>query len=616
MTDTLDAGSFALFDDNFSDDGQSVLFEDPVRFVVARTDQEAQVAFVEIDHATAEGLFVAGHFSYELAPVIDPAFVTHRADDSIPLIQVGLFRSKRILDDDRVEQFLASRAGSSDLVSSGITLSETQTDYLRNIDRIKSYIEAGDTYQVNHTIRARFRLEGCPIAFYRRLRQSQKVEYGALLRFPGLTVLSRSPELFFRKDRTRITTKPMKGTAPRHTDVQTDTEAAKSLQVDEKSLAENLMIVDLLRNDLSRIAEPGTVAVESLFEVETYKTVHQMTSTITCRVSGEESLKYLFAGLFPCGSVTGAPKVRTMQIIKELESTPRGIYTGAIGYVTPDNDMRFCVPIRTLTLTPDGQAELGIGSGIVHDSCALDEYSEVLLKGRFAFGPAADFDLIESMYGDPATGIRNIAAHLDRLEATANVFLYPFRREQIEAALWNTVETMEGPSKVRLTLDRNGEPAVTTEILRDDAARKTVILWQEPVDSHRLMYAYKTTDRDFYNETWSKAAKTHGTYDVIFLNQNGELTEASRHNLFLRFGDLYVTPPLSCGVLPGVERASFMKKNAGHVEERLLFPEDLWAADEILLTNSVRGVVSVQLIDQQRETAPMFGHHDIVQKRD
>lgn len=590
------AGPFALFDDNFTKDGRSILFEDPERVLVAATADEARAVFAEIDRATAAGLFVAGHFSYELAPVIDPAFVTHPHDEDIPLIQVGLFRSRRVLDDAGVDAFLADRIDDDAVVLSDIRLTDTQPGFLHNLDRIKAYIEAGDTYQVNYTTRARFRLSGNPAAYYQRLRKTQPVTYGAYLSFSDLTVLSRSPELFFRKDGDRLMTKPMKGTTPRHHDGAADAAAATFLQHDEKSLAENLMIVDLLRNDLSRIADPGTVAVDALFEVETYETVHQMTSTISCRVSPEESLKYLFAGLFPCGSITGAPKVRTMQIIRELESEPRGIYTGAIGYVTPDNDMRFSVPIRTITLLPDGQGELGIGAGIVYDSVPADEYDETLLKARFAFGPAVGFDLLESMYGDADQGIRNLQAHLDRVENTARVFLFPFDRAVVEADLRRTAAALDAPSKVRMTIGPDGETRIAAQPLGADTSPKYVVLWDEAVNSHDIRYAYKTTDRDFYDRVWAAAAERHGTYDVLFTNQNGELTEASRHNLFLRFGSRYATPPLGSGVLPGVERAAFLAKNPGRVDERILFPADLDKADEILLTNSVRGVVPVRLL--------------------
>ncbi|MEQ9489699.1 MAG: aminodeoxychorismate synthase component I [Alphaproteobacteria bacterium] len=596
MTRISGAGPFALFDDNFTADGRSVLFEDPADILVVTETDEAAAAFAAIDRATANSLFVAGYFSYELSPTIDSAFVTHRRDENVPLIQVGFFRSRRVLTDPEVETFLAGIADSDTAALSDIMLTETRPDFLSNMARIRAYIEAGDTYQVNHTVRARFRFAGCPAAYYRRLRQAQQVNYGALLSFPDLTILSRSPELFFRKDGDRLTTKPMKGTAPRHRDSEADRAAAAFLQKDEKSLAENLMIVDLLRNDLSRIADPGTVAVDALFEVETYKTVHQMTSTISCRVSPEESLKYLFAGLFPCGSVTGAPKVRTMQIIRELESEPRGVYTGAIGYVTPDNDMRFSVPIRTITLQPDGRGELGIGAGIVYDSVPSDEYDETLLKARFAFGSAAGFDLLESMYGDAATGIRNLQAHLDRVETAARAFLFPFDRRDTEAALRAAASALDAPAKVRMTIGPDGERKIASQPLGEDTGPKHVVLWDVPTDSRDLKYAYKTTDRGLYNAAWSAAAERYGAYDVLFTNRKGELTEASRHNLFLRFGECFATPPLSCGVLPGVERAAFMADHPGKVDERVLYPDDLHKADEILLTNSVRGVVTVSFL--------------------
>ena len=595
MADDTDSNCFALFDDNFSSEGRSILFENPERFILAHNLEEAKSAFIEIDRATAEGFYVAGCFSYELAPAIDPAFKTHDAASGTPLIQVGVYKSKKVLADDEVDRFLLDLTTSNRSVAVDVNLTESQGDYVSNIRRIKSYIEAGDTYQVNHTIRARFEFEGCPVGYYSKLRESQKVTYGGLLVFPDQTILSRSPELFFRKDDDRLVTKPMKGTAPRHKDVQADTAATEALRTEEKTIAENLMIVDLLRNDLSRIADPGTVAVDALFDVETYQTVHQMTSTISCRVSPEESLKYLFAGLFPCGSVTGAPKVRTMQIICELESTPRGYYTGAIGYVTPENDMRFSVPIRTISIGAGGAAELGIGSGIVYDSNELDEYAETLLKSRFALGPATTFDLLESLYADPQSGIRNLQAHLDRVQATASVFLYPFDREDVERRLSEAAQSLTGPGKLRMTIDRNGRTSVTAALLEDSTTPKSIVLWDDPVDSRRLMYAYKTTDRKFYDDVWAAAAKEYGAYDVVFVNQHGELTETSRHNIFLRFGDRYVTPPLGSGILPGIQRAAFIAENAGRVTETALYPEDLQKADEIILSNSVRGMVSVRL---------------------
>ncbi|HEU4537940.1 MAG TPA: aminodeoxychorismate synthase component I, partial [Polyangiaceae bacterium] len=280
-------------------------------------------------------------------------------------------------------------------------LNMTKAQYLGRLERVKRHIVDGDTYQVNYTLKYKFRHEGAPLALFAALRERQRVEYGAYLDFPGLTVLSRSPELFFEKRGGRARTRPIKGTAGRGTTPAADRRRADALAADPKARAENVMIVDLLRNDLSRVGRPGTVEASDLFAIETYATLHQMVSTVSARVDEGLSLSDVLRHLFPCGSITGAPKVRTMELIRELEVEPRGVYTGAIGHLSPDGSMCFNVAIRTLALRPDGSGEMGVGGGIVHDSDPEAEYEECRLKGRFLTGDEPERPPTAPTRGEP-----------------------------------------------------------------------------------------------------------------------------------------------------------------------------------------------------------------------
>ncbi|WP_366657798.1 aminodeoxychorismate synthase component I [Fodinicurvata sp. EGI_FJ10296] len=393
---------FVLLDDNHSDVPCSALFtglERVVRLDAADATPDAVYkALQEIDGGVAKGLFAAGALAYELAPHIDPALIARASPPSgVPLIAMGLFRERRPVNEGEVDAFLEERGGTTNPETAPIgriDLDVTRDDYIRAVEKLRAHIAAGDTYQVNHTFRASFPVPGDPIALFRRLRTTQPVAYGAYVRLPGLDVLSRSPELFFKKSGDRISVKPMKGTAPRGHTPEADRDIADTLRADPKSRAENVMIVDLMRNDLGRIAEPGSVRVDSLFDIEAYRSVNQMTSSVSAKVPRTIGFTDILAALFPCGSVTGAPKVRTMEIIRELETSPRGFYTGAIGHIGPDGDMAFNVPIRTITITaPQGRemadtpriGYLGLGSGIVHDSDPAAEFDECLLKGRYLF---------------------------------------------------------------------------------------------------------------------------------------------------------------------------------------------------------------------------------------
>lgn len=367
---------FVLCDDNFSLNGKSWLFTGFHGAVRIDDVSSASQSFTDIEHYLDKGFYVAGYSTYELARAFD--LQTHALSNK-PLAYFGIFSERTSVSQDDVEKFLDT--GTSYTLSKQV--GSSFDDYHTALQQIQIALRSGDTYQVNYTFRCLLERTGCFKNLYSALRAAQPVEYGALLSFEDCTILSRSPELFFRKTGSHFMTKPMKGTAPRQNNTQDDKKVSKKLQSDPKTRSENMMIVDLLRNDFGRIAKTGSVKVDSLMGLETYATVHQIVSTISCEVDETISLFEIFKALFPCGSVTGAPKKSTMEIINTLEPSPRGVYTGAIGYVTPDRDMCFNVPIRTLEFDNTGTGTMGIGSGVVAASDTHSEWEECLLKAKF-----------------------------------------------------------------------------------------------------------------------------------------------------------------------------------------------------------------------------------------
>lgn len=341
--------------------------------------------FSEIERALDDGLTIAGGFAYELGYYLEPKLRSLAPHSDRPLLQVGAFRHDDRISDDDADRLVAARGSHTSIEGAPpvLTYSETAASYDRKMQRILDYIAAGDMYQVNFTFPASFHWGGDVWSLYRCLMEQQRVSFGAVVDLPDMKAASLSPELFFRKRGSLIESRPMKGTAGRGDDPTEDDAIAAGLRADPKNRAENLMIVDLIRNDLGRLATIGSVRVDDLYHVERYHTVHQMVSHVSAEIDPATSLETVLRHIFPCGSVTGAPKIRAMEIIAELEDRPRGIYTGGIGYITPDRDMTFSVPIRTVELASDGQATLGIGSGVVADSSIEGEYAECLLKARF-----------------------------------------------------------------------------------------------------------------------------------------------------------------------------------------------------------------------------------------
>jgi para-aminobenzoate synthetase/4-amino-4-deoxychorismate lyase len=423
------------------------------------------------------------------------------------------------------------------------------------------------------------------VALYERLCLAQRSAFCAYVDpGEGRTIVSASPELFFRANGRELELRPMKGTRPRGRWPDEDRALAEELAASPKDRAENLMIVDLLRNDAGRVAEFGSVRVERLYQVERYETVHQMTSTLRARLRRDAGLADVFRALFPCGSVTGAPKVRTMQIIRELEPSPRGVYCGAIGFVSPGEAV-FSVGIRTLLLDAEaGTAELGVGSGITYDSDAAAEYRECWAKAAFVRLEPAEFRLLETMLWEPDGGWFLLDGHLDRMAASAEYFGYAFDRDDAVRRLAAAARGFaRGPLRVRLRLDREGSMEIEAAPRLSSPEPARVAIAPEPVDSRDPLLYHKTTRRAEYDR---RAASRPDCDDVLLVNERGELTESAIANLVVRLDGALWTPPLECGLLPGVFRAHLLAR--GEIRERVLYPADLARAEEVWLINSVR----------------------------
>ena len=546
---------------------------------------EVLPALSEITREVSRGRHAAGYIAYEAASGLDPVYTT-RESGGLPLLWFGIYEERR-------DVTAGPTTGPGPYELSGWQSTTLREDYDRAIRRIREYIAAGDTYQVNHTIRMQAEFSGDPEAFYRDLCRSQCASYCAYLDLGRHKILSASPELFFSLDDGKLTARPMKGTRPRGRWEAEDLALADALHAAEKDRAENLMIVDLLRNDLGRVAETGTVSVPALWEVERYETVWQMTSSVTARLREDSGPLEILQALFPCGSVTGAPKVRTMEIISELETSPRGVYTGSIGYISPGPEMAFNVAIRTVWIDTDlGRAEFGVGGGITYDSSESGEHEECMVKARVLTARRPDFELLETLRHNADAGYYLLDRHLDRLAASARYFDFECDLSSVREALEVAADEMGGGThRCRLTLDRKGTLALHHAPLAPLGPAFRVVLCDRPVESGDPMLYHKTTHRLAYE---SRLALHPGYDDVILQNERGELTECCIGNLVLDIDGKRYTPPVESGLLPGTYRAELLARE--QLQERVLSPTDLECANAIFLINAVREWVQLTLV--------------------
>ncbi|MDK9717374.1 MAG: aminodeoxychorismate synthase component I [Trichlorobacter sp.] len=547
-----------------------------VSTLVAETADQVVTVLEQAEAASQQGLYAVGFVAYEAAHALNPHLPSLPSEPGLPLVWFALFQQ-------RVQVKAGADLPDNTCPAPLLAPESSQTDYEIAISRIHQAIEQGETYQINHTFQLKGHWQGDPLQLYRSLLEAQRPAFGSFLDIGSHTVISASPELFFSIRNGLITTRPMKGTAPRGRFLAEDQTLANQLQQNAKERAENLMIVDLLRNDLGQVAQTGTVQTEALFAVESFPTVHQMTSTITAKLLPETSLVAIFQALFPCGSVTGAPKRRSMELIAGIEGQPRGIYCGTIGYLAPGGEMAFSVAIRTLLLNKQtSRISMGVGSGITWDARPAAEYAECLHKAAFlAQRPTPR--LLESLLLEDGSYPR-LERHLDRLCWSASRLGYSCDQQQIRQALLEHAAGTTGQHKTRLLLAQDGRYQIESSELQQIQQPLKIAVATTPADPNNLLLYLKTEQRERYNQARQEQPEAD---EVLLINDRGELTEGSFTNLVLKLDNRLVTPPLACGLLPGVMRQELLEQ--GTIEEQVLYLRDLQRADEIWLINSVRG---------------------------
>lgn len=557
-----------------------------------------------INEALARGEYVVAAFAYELGLYIHK--IDQRPADKIhphPLIKAWSFRSLESLSKEDVDAFIQNKVATlePDSQIAGIANLQSSVDkkqFSSDVETIQEYIRNGDTYQINHTFRVTGEIYGDPLALYGRLRERQPGRFGAFIAQDSSFILSQSPELFIQKEGVTLKAMPMKGTASALND------SAEHLSADAKNQAENVMIVDLLRNDLSRLALPGTVTVPSLFEVTRYGDVLQMTSTVQAEIKPGTRLNDVLDAVFPCGSITGAPKKRSMQIIQELEPQNRGFYCGALGWIDPSGDFAFSVPIRTLEIDQDIKTRatsftLGIGAGITIDSEADQEWEECQIKASFLSKMPSGLGLFETILIRQGKA-QHLKLHMERLANSALILGIPCPIDEVIRVIELGCKDCKSSSEYRLRLDLDyaGKPSCKIATL-SPMQGPTKLFWASDIlpdprkailNSGNILLRHKVSERSLYDQA-SKIAESLGGFDALFVNEHGFVTEGGRTSVFIKSGDAWLTPPVSAGLLPGVMRSIVLNDPQWNAHEANLTIDDVQNAKEIMLSNALRGLI-------------------------
>uniref|UniRef100_UPI003BAAB534 aminodeoxychorismate synthase component I n=1 Tax=Stappia sp. TaxID=1870903 RepID=UPI003BAAB534 len=574
-------------------------FETPREIHACDRVEDVSATLAAIETAARGGSHLAGYLAYEAGRAFEPklaALPGPEPGSGLPLVWFGAYDAPRRMTPDEALDRLVGDTPQASIAVEGFDMDARAHEAA--FERVRDHLACGDIYQANLTMRARGKWSGHPGALFARLLRGQPVGHAALLRLDRHWVLSLSPELFLEREGERLRTRPMKGTLARGRDAREDDALAASLALDPKSRAENVMIVDLLRNDLSRVAEPGSVRVPRLFEVESYATLFQMTSTVEANLVPDTGFAAIIARLFPCGSITGAPKLRAMEILNELEPSPRGIYTGSIGHLAPDGDFRFNVAIRTLVAGDDGRFEMGTGSGVVFDSQARPEFEECALKLHFLTRSAPDFSLFETLRLEPGSGYTLLESHLARLLRSASMLGFRHDAERLRRTLEAHAETVAsdsdgGARRVRLQLDPDGTVSLTDAALPETRGPWHVAISEERLDPCDPLLFHKTTQRALYDGERARLGAETGCDEVVFLNRDGLVSEGAISNVFIARHGRLLTPPLGAGLLPGTLRAALLE--TGRAFEAELTLEDLLAAESLYCGNSLRGLVESRI---------------------
>ncbi len=559
-------------------------FRNPLEIVVARSVPEVASALVRVERLVEErSLHAAGFLSYESSPAFDGAFRTHPPSD-LPLLWFGLFREPE-------PGPLPSSSAARPFDAGPWAPEIERPDYDLAIRRIRERIARGETYQANYTFRLRAPFAGDDYSFFLRLVSAQGPALGAYVDAGRFAVCSASPELFFRLDGERLVSRPMKGTAARACTLAEDEARAADLFRSEKERAENVMIVDMVRSDMGRVAPPGGVRVARLLDVEKYPTVWQLTSTVEATTASP--ISEIFGALFPCASVTGAPKVRTMRILAEEERSARGVYTGAVGFVSPGRRASFNVAIRTAVVDRERRsAEYGVGGGITWDSDPAAEHDECLAKARVLSEGRPEFSLLETILWTPGHGYFLLGPHLARLQGSARYFDHPFAEEAALRELEALAASFAGsPRRVRLLLGPDGGMRLQSADHAPPAGPAPLALAAEPVDASDPFLYHKTTHRGAYER--ARASVPDGV-EALLWNRRGEITEAETANVLVKIGGRTVTPPVSCGLLAGTYRGYLLDR--GEISEEIVRVDDLVRATRVDLVNSVAGRREARLL--------------------
>ena len=599
MSDFARLSCTILLDDaqSSSDKPSSRLYQSPLKTIQASNAVDLEVALQEIEEAIHDQHHVVSCFTYELGEHL--LGLTPKKSKT-PWVQAWVFKDVRKLSKDDVNQWLKAQTNQvvdPPMIQKTVT-SIKQQQFEADISKIQEWIKAGDTYQVNHTYRIQGELIGSPLAAYEILRQKQPGPYGAYIDHADGWVLSCSPEWFLQKTGNTLMTKPMKGTA------KVGESSSKELHDDEKNRAENVMIVDLLRNDLSKISLPGSVKVPNLFEVQQHGDVLQMTSTISSTSKENLRLKELLHAIFPCGSVTGAPKKRTMELIQELESEPRNLYCGAIAWFDPSSqsglgDLGMSVVIRTLELEKNQHFQMGVGGGITIDSESADEWHECQTKAGFLYAlqdqsePIGLFETIRTEQGQAC----RLEMHLDRISQSAKELKIKFDSNRARSLIQEACSPLDKQLIYRLRLDLSAEGLLSVKTAAIQDLEAGPILWASEIlatdttmSSTDQLLGHKVTRRKLYDQAWL-AAENLGSFDALFINEQGFVTEGGRSNVFIKKDGRWLTPPLASGCLPGVMRSVVLSDAKYQAVEKNITPADVLSAEEVIFTNALRGIV-------------------------
>ncbi|TNF68641.1 MAG: aminodeoxychorismate synthase component I [Gammaproteobacteria bacterium] len=595
----MDTSSFALLYDAKLKENNILYFDQLVTEVICYQESDLLQAIDKVETYQKQGFYTVGCINFETGYLLDDAFKSHYRKSQFPLLAFKIFKKLTYLSKLDLVTFLSKFDFNESAFIYDFNLIDDYKNYQKQFKKVQNALQIGETYQINLTSKYKFKFQGCALDFYFKLIQQQSASYCTYIEFDHWQVLSISPELFFKKENDTLTCKPMKGTVKRHSDPETDNQNKLFLANDLKNKTENVIIVDLLRNDLATISEVGSVRVPKLFEIETFETVYQMTSTVQSTIKQSSSLKQLFSRLFPCGSITGAPKVSTMKHIAEIETEARNLYTGSIGYIKPNGDMCFNVSIRTLLIDKKTrQGELGAGGGITISSEVKDEWDELQLKANFVRQVKKPFDLIECLlYKDGS--YQYIEKHLNRIEKSAQCFNFFFDRYQLLDQLMDLTANLQVSKayKVKAVLSGCGKTSLTfSEALPIKQPIKLVIA-KEHIDSTNILFQHKTTDqsvRGFYNDIVAKYRQSTNCFDVIFINDKGFVTETSTFNLIVKINEQLYTPKVDSGLLPGIGREVLLE--SGKVIEKNISEIELLNSDMIYVVNSIRSLMEVELI--------------------